>query len=219
MVFALDPLPQDALKARLYALEGQIEATEAVIDSRWQELKKIDKLISVLWQESQELNDDPSSKMKVEKLLDLEEKLSQLHSRRINTINLIEIGYEEREVLNTSIMEVKKSLSERETILDGKWIITLMPSEQRGELYLTQNGTIVGGEYKFVGGSSGNVQGVFVRGHLVLERIDSNYGRMGKFEAQLMKDQNSLKGTWYSYDIQSGEPLTGALVIERPPKD
>jgi len=112
-VFALDPLPQEALKARLYALEGQIEATEAVIDARWQELKKIDKLISVLWQESQDLNDDPSSKIKVDALLDLEEKLSQLHSRRIITIHLIETGYEEREALNNSIIEVKKSLSLR----------------------------------------------------------------------------------------------------------
>ncbi len=53
----------------------------------------------------------------------------------------------------------------------------------------------------------------------MLERIDAQYGRMGKFEAQLMKDQNSLKGSWYSYDLASGQPLVGALVMERPARE
>ncbi|MCX7830222.1 MAG: hypothetical protein N2445_04075 [Acidobacteria bacterium] len=216
---ALEPLTQEAARARLASLEGLLSANKAVIDARWQELKRLDRLISVLWQESSDLSEESSSDLKAEKVLDLEEKLSQLHSRRLSLLNQIHIAYEEQKAIKDQIDELKNAVSSKEQILDGKWMVVMMPSEQRGELYLAQNGTLVSGEYKFENGQNGNVQGVFVKGHLVLERIDSQYGRMGKFEAQLMKDQNSLKGTWYSYDIQSGEPLTGALVISRPPKE
>lgn len=216
---SMESLPQDALKERLNALEGQLLVIEKVVNARWRELKKIDKLIEGLWQEYLDLNDEPPSKMKCDKILDIEEKLSQLHQRRLRLIELINQSYEEIEALQDSIGEIKKSLSERESVLDGRWRITLMPQELKGELYLTQNGTIVEGEYKFEGGSSGNVQGIFIKGHLVLERIDADYGRIGKFEAQMMKDGNSLKGSWYSYDIQSGEPLTGALVMDRIKKE
>lgn len=216
---ALEPLTQEAARSKLAALEGLLSANKGVIESRWQELKRLDRLISVLWQESLELNEESSSDLKADKVLDIEEKLSQLHSRRLSLINQIRISYEEQKAIKEQIEDVRSLVSSKEQVLDGKWIILMMPSEQKGELYLTQNGTLVEGEYKFDNGQTGNVQGVFVKGHLVLERIDSQYGRMGKFEAQLMKDQNSLKGTWYSYDIQSGEPLTGALVISRPIKE
>lgn len=216
---AIEPITQEAARAKLASLEGLLAANKAVIESRWQELKRLDRLISVLWQECIDLDDENSSDIKAEKILDLEEKLSQLHSRRLSLINQIHISYEEQKAIKDQIDEVRNLVSLKEQILDGKWIILLMPSEQKGELYLTQNGTLVDGEYKLDNGQTGNVQGVFVKGHLVLERIDSQYGRMGKFEAQLMKDQVSLKGTWYSYDIQSGEPLTGSLVMSRPPKE
>lgn len=219
MAGAIEPLTQEAARARLASLEGLLAANKAVIEARWQELKRLDRLITVYWQENSDLNEENPSDTKAEKILDLEEKLSQLHSRRLSLINQIHIAYEEQKAIKEQIEEIKNIVSSKEQVLDGRWTILLMPSEQRGELVLTQNGTLVDGEYKFENGQTGNVQGVFVKGHLVLERIDSQYGRMGKFEAQLMKDQNSLKGTWYSYDIQSGEPLTGALVIEKQQKE
>lgn len=219
LVNAIEPLTQEAARAKIASLEGLLSANKAIIESRWQELKRLDRLITILWQECTDLNEENPSATKAEKVLDLEEKLSQLHSRRLSIINQIHISYEEQKAIKDQIAEVKNLVSLKEQVLDGKWTIMLMPSEQKGELFLTQNGTLVTGEYKFENGQNGNVQGVFVRGHLVLERIDSQYGRMGKFEAQLMKDQNSLKGSWYSYDIQSGEPLTGALVIEKQYKE
>jgi len=217
--FALEPLTQEAARSRLAALEGLLAAKSALTDSKWQELKKIDKSISARWQEAVDAEDDEASGAKAEKVLDMEERLSQLHARRLNLAQQINTAYEEEKALRDQISQLKEMLALKDQVLDGKWLITLMPAEQKGELYLTQNGTLIDGEYKLDGGQTGNVQGIFIKGHLVLERIDSQYGRMGKLEAQLMKDQNSLKGTWYAYDIASGQPLTGALVIERPPKE
>lgn len=212
---AAGPLTQEVARAKLASLEGLLSANKAVIGARWQELKRIDRLISVLWQESSDLNDEPPSPAKAQKVLDLEEKLSQLHSKRLSLLNQIHIAYEEQNAIKEQIDEIQRFSASKEQVLDGKWLVTLMPSEQKGEIFLTQNGTLVDGEYKFDNGQTGNVQGVFVKGHLVLERIDSQHGRMGKFEGQLMKDQRYIKGSWYSYDIQSGEPLTGALVMEK----
>mgnify|MGYP005860913755 CR=1 FL=1 len=216
---AAEPLTQEAARAKLASLEGLLSANKAVIEARWQELKRIDRLISILWQECSDLNEEPPSPAKAEKILDLEEKLSQLHTRRLFLINQIIVTYEEQKSIKELIDEIQRFSASKEQVLDGKWIVTLMPSEQKGELYLNQHGTLVDGEYKLDNGQTGNVQGVFVKGHVVLERIDSQYGRMGKFEGQLMKDQHYIKGTWYSYDIQSGEPLTGALVMERQVKE
>ncbi|HNQ79461.1 MAG TPA: hypothetical protein PK747_11305 [Acidobacteriota bacterium] len=216
---ALDPLPQEAARARLASLEGLLAANRSLVEARWQELKRIDKLILSLWSESSEFADDESSAYKSEKMLESEERLSQLHMRRLSILQQIHMSYEEEKAISEQITVLRESLANREQVLDGRWFVTLMPSEQKGEIILTQNGTIVEGEYRLDGGQSGNVQGTFVRGHLVLERIDAQYGRMGKFEAQLMKDQNSLKGSWYSYDLASGQPLVGALVMERPARE
>jgi hypothetical protein len=215
----LEPLPQEAAKARLASLEGLLAANKSLVDARWQELKRIDRQISILWAECAGFSDEESSSAKADKTLDSEERLSQLHTRRLGLIQQIHMSYEEERAIREQIGQLRDSLAGREQVLDGRWIMILMPSEQRGEVYLTQNGTIVEGEYKMDGGQNGNVQGTFIRGHLVLERIDSQYGRMGKFEAQLMKEQNSLKGSWYSYDLASGQPLVGALVLERPQKE
>ncbi len=216
---ALDPLPQEAARARLASLEGLLAANRSLVEARWQELKRIDKLILSLWSESSEFADDESSAYKSEKMLESEERLSQLHMRRLSILQQIHMSYEEEKAISEQITVLRESLANREQVLDGRWFVTLMPSEQKGEIILTQNGTIVEGEYRLDGGQSGNVQGTLVRGHLVLERIDAQYGRMGKFEAQLMKDQNSLKGSWYSYDLASGQPLVGALVMERPARE
>lgn len=216
---AVEPLPQEAAKARLASLEGLLAANKSMVEARWQELKRVDKQILALWNESSDVADDESSPAKSEKLLESEERLSQLHTRRLGLLQQIHMSYEEEKAISEQISQLRESLSNREQVLDGRWSITLMPSEQRGEVFLTQNGTIVEGEYKLDGGQSGNVQGTFIKGHLMLERIDSQYGRMGKFEAQLMKDQNSLKGSWYSYDLASGQPLIGALVMERPARE
>lgn len=218
-VLGVEPLPQEAAKARLAALEGLLAANKALVEARWQELKRIDRQISLYWTESLNASEDESSPAKADKMLDNEERLSQLHARRIDLLQQIHMSYEESKAIREQISMLRDSLSEKEQILDGRWLVTLMPSEQHGELFLTQNGTIIEGEYKFEGGQNGNVQGTFIRGHLVLERIDAEYGRMGKFEAQLMKDQNSLKGSWYSYDLASGQPLVGAMVLERPSKE
>lgn len=218
-VLALEPLPQEAAKARLAALEGLLAANKSLVEARWQELKRIDRQILALWGESAEFADDESSAAKSEKMLESEERLSQLHTRRLGLLQQIHMAYEEEKAIREQTVQLRDSLANREQVLDGRWLLTLMPSEQRGEVFLTQNGTIVEGEYKLEGGQNGNVQGTFIRGHLMLERIDSQYGRMGKFEAQMMKDQNSLKGSWYSYDLASGQPLVGAMVLERPAKD
>ena len=112
----------------------------------------------------------------------------------------------------------RRRFSEAADVITKNWTGRSWPCyHPLGDLFLDQKGTLVSGEYRFENGQNGNVQGTLVNGQLVLERIDAQYGRIGRLEAALSKDQNSLKGTWYSYEVSSGQPLMGAVAIDRVP--
>jgi len=127
-------------------------------------------------------------------------------------------AYNELAAAQEMLVDSKAQMKKRQQVLDGHWLLTMMPSGLRGDLYLDQVGTLVSGEYRLENGQTGNVQGTLVSGQLVLERIDAQYGRIGRFEAALSKDQNALRGTWYSYEVTSGKPLVGALAVDRAPE-
>jgi len=91
----------------------------------------------------------------------------------------------------------------------------MLPSGVTGEAFLNQEGTLVTGEYHLSNGQRGSLKGTFIKRILVLERIDSQYGKMGRFEGTLMKGDQSVHGSWYSYNFASGKPITGPFKLVR----
>jgi hypothetical protein len=138
-----------------------------------------------------------------------------VETQRYNLLQSLNELYSEVGLLESEIKKVREELQETQQVLDGHWSLTLMPSGAQGDIYLSQNGTLVTGDYRLDSGQTGSLQGTFVNGSVVLERIDARYGKMGRYEGALTKDRQSIKGTWYSYDFASGQPLTGAFSLER----
>jgi len=118
--------------------------------------------------------------------------------------------------------ELKRVKSDRESaqqVMDGRWTMTFMPAGTKGEYYLTQNGTILNGNYFLDNGQSGSLVGTFVNNAVFMERIDARYGKMGRIEGSLSKDRQTVKGTWFNYDPTTGQGITGAFTLEKVQED
>lgn len=204
----------EAQKARAAALEALVAAKQASLQAVWKELAVLESEASRLREVGGTSPSDQSA-VRVEELLARAEKRQALESRRVALLRQLKSGYVELEAAQSLLRESKGKLKEKHQILDGAWVITMMPTGLKGEILLEQTGTLVSGEYRYENGMTGNVQGTLISNQLVLERIDAQYGRIGRLEAQLAKDGTSLQGTWYSYELTSGKPLVGALTLER----
>jgi hypothetical protein len=99
--------------------------------------------------------------------------------------------------------------------LSAAWEITLMPSGQRGTLFLTQNGALVSGTYALDGGWSGSVRGTVVNRKVLLERIDAKVGRWGTFEGYLSADGRTIRGTWSRMELAGMEGAEGQWIATR----
>lgn len=99
--------------------------------------------------------------------------------------------------------------------LSAAWEITLMPSGQRGTLFLTQNGALVSGTYALDGGWSGSVRGTVVNRKVLLERIDAKVGRWGTLEGYLSADGRNIRGTWSRMELAGMEGAEGQWIATR----
>jgi len=203
-------------RARAAALETLIAAKQASIQAAWKDLAAADAQLALLRPEPTPAGDNRDADT-VSDLLVSAEKRQILEERRLRLLRDLGAAYSELGAAQGLLSESKAKMRRSQQVLDGHWVLTQMPSGLHGDLYLDQTGTLLSGEYRLENGQTGNVQGTFVNGQLILERIDSQYGRIGRYEAVLSKDQNALRGTWYSYEVSSGQPLVGALAADRAP--
>ncbi|MCI4398895.1 MAG: hypothetical protein JHC34_08655 [Acidobacteria bacterium] len=211
---ALEPGSVESQRMRAMALDAIVQAKQASIQASWKEIASLEAQIAQL--PSADSSDGDAHNMdKARELLQAAEKRRVLEERRLELLREITSGYAELQSARQMLSEVRSQLRQNQQVLDGHWAVTIMPSGVRGDFYLSQNGTLVSGEYRLENGQTGNLQGTLIAGHLLLDRTDSSLGKIGRYEAQVMKDQNSLRGTWYSYDVMSGQPLTGAFAMDR----
>lgn len=209
----------DSQRSKIASMEAQIAAKRAVIRQSWREVARLDHLISQAVPPVSDSpappDDSPAGQERAEALLDQSFQRESLESQRRQTLQGILAAYREAGYLEEEIRAARTQLG-RKPLLEGDWVMTLLPNGARGLVSITQNGTLIEGVYAMESGLSGNLQGTYINGQVTLERIDSRYGKMGRLEGQVMKDGAHVQGSWYSYDLQSGNPLTGAFTLERP---
>ncbi len=146
-------------------------------------------------------------------------RLQNLLAQRVLLLQSMQEAATEIATLQAELDKVKSSLERTRQVMEGHWSITYMPSGTRGDFYISQNGTILTGDYRLENGQSGSLQGLFVKDQIALERIDATFGKMGRLEGVVSKDRLTVKGTWYSYDLSSGQPVTGPFTLDKVEED
>jgi len=96
-----------------------------------------------------------------------------------------------------------------ENVLSGVWNVAIAPADVRGTFELRQDGTVVSGTYRLDDGSRGSLRGTFIDGRLLLERVDSNAGFNGVFEAYVATGAGRLAGFWQPTELAAGGPGGG----------
>lgn len=210
-------LGRETARMRLVSLETTLAAKRSLLRDKWAALAQIDSQIADLSasEAAGAAEGDSRTPEKVRDLLQAAQKRQFLEGERIQLLLGMQDLFQEVKALQEEVQKARSELQETSQVLEGRWTVTLMPAGTRGEVYLSQNGTLLTGDYRLENGQSGSLQGTFVNNVLVLERIDSRYGKMGRFEGTLAANKLSVRGAWYSYDIMSGQPLSGAFVLER----
>ena len=208
---------RETARMRLVSLETVLSAKRSLLREKWATLAQLDGQITDLSasESAGGAEADQRTADRVRDLLQAAQRRQVLEAERLQLLQGMQDLFQEVKALQEEIQKARSELQETSQILEGKWAVTLMPAGTRGDVYLSQNGTLVTGDYKLENGQSGSLQGTFINNTLVMERIDSRYGKMGRFEGTLAANKLSLRGAWYSYDIMSGQPLSGAFVLER----
>ena len=208
---------RETARMRLVSLETVLSAKRSLLREKWATLAQLDGQITDLSasEAAGGAEEDQRTADRVRDLLQAAQRRQVLEAERLQLLQGMQDLFQEVKAIQEEIQKARSELQETSQILEGKWAITLMPAGTRGDVYLSQNGTLVTGDYKLENGQSGSLQGTFINNTLVMERIDSRYGKMGRFEGTLAANKLSLRGAWYSYDIMSGQPLSGAFVLER----
>ncbi len=211
---------RDYQRIRLVSLETLLATKQDALKDKWEKLARLDARIK----DSISADDDvigesvtrtPDQARELLANADVRKEMEEERARLVRSINDL---YAEAKALKDEVSKVRAAMQETQQVLDGHWSITLMPAGTKGDVYLSQNGTLVTGDYKLANGQAGSLQGTFVNNVLVIERIDQRYGKMGRFEGSLSKGGQSIKGSWYSYDFASGQPLTGPFSLDRAPE-
>lgn len=203
---------------RLVSLQTLLSTKQVLVVKKWKEFDLVNKKIDDLLASDVEiLSQGPEKKTADEARLlsaNADTRVELGRKRKELLAGLVDL-YHEIDSIQGEIERLRDAMSSNQQLLNGKWILTILPSGDSGEVFLNQEGTLVTGEYHLSNGQSGSLQGTFIKRILVLERIDSQYGKMGRFEGTLMKGDGSVKGTWYSYNFASGKPITGPFKLVR----
>jgi hypothetical protein len=208
---------RDIQKMRLAALEAMQTSQQALITAKWRNLAQLDAQIKDLASSDEQAASETDVKNadRVEALLRNAIRRQTLEAERLDLLRSLRDGYVELTVLQGEIQKLRTDLREARQVLDGHWTLVLMPADTRGDVYLSQNGTLLTGDYTLDNGQAGSLQGTFINNQLFLERIDAKFGKMGRLDGTLSSDQKSVRGSWFSYEIGSGQPITGAFSLER----
>ncbi len=211
---------RDYQRIRLVSLETLLSTKQAVLKDKWADLARLDSRIKDSISADEDVIGDSATRTQdqARELLANADVRKEMEDERARLVKSINDLYAEEKALKSELSKVRAEMQETQQVLDGHWSITLMPAGTKGDVYLSQNGTLVTGDYRLDNGQTGSLQGTFVNNVLVIERIDQRYGKMGRFEGSLTKGGQSVKGSWYSYDFASGQPLTGPFSLDRTPE-
>jgi len=205
------------MRIRLVALETLLAAKKSLIQTKWTALAQLDSQTrSAVSQDEAITGDtDQRSAERVKDFLKGAYRRQNLESERYQLLKSLQDLYQEADAIQSEIQKMRSDLQGAQQAIEGHWVLTLMPAGSKGDVYLTQNGTLVTGDYAMENSQTGSLQGTFVNNVLVLEKIDTKFGKNGRLEGGLSKDRQSVRGSWFSYEFASGLPLTGAFSLDR----
>ena len=208
---------REAMRIRLVALETLLAAKKSLIQAKWTALAQLDAQSRAAVTQDEAVTGDPDQRNseRVKDFLKGATRRQGLEAERLQLLKTLQDLYMEADSIQGEIQKVRSDLQGAQQVIEGHWVLTLMPAGMKGDIYLTQNGTLVTGDYNMENGQTGSLQGTFVNNVLVIEKIDTKYGKNGRLEGGLSKDRQSVKGSWFSYDFSSGQPLTGAFSLDR----
>ncbi len=214
--------PASVSRLQIANLEAQVATKEKLVEQSWAELRRlngvlIEKGLAVL-EVPQAIPEELAAMEKVDSLMGQSFELETLGRQRMEVLRNLRSLYTEIRFLRREARRYREEWRESSQ-LEGWWTLILMPEDLRGEVYFIQDGTTITGEYSLVSGLKGNFQGSLINGQLLVERIDSLYGKMGRLEGELNSSGRRIQGTWYSYDVMSGKPLVGPFVMVREVED
>lgn len=211
----------EANRVRQTTLDTLLTARRAVLKSKGNALAQLDSQVrEAMAAATQALADsDSATTDRVGEMLRRTVRLQNLLAQRVQILQSMQEAADDIASLQAELDRVRTSLEKNRQVMEGHWVVTLMPAGTRGDFYLSQNGTILTGDYRLENGQSGSLQGLFVKDQIVLERIDATYGKMGRLEGAVSKDRLTVKGTWYSYDLSSGQPVTGPFTLDKVQED
>lgn len=211
----------EANRIRQTALETILSARRAIFKTRVSYLGQVDGQIRELMASDSSAGGDSEAPdpARLQDMIRRGVRLQYLESERVRTLQSMQELTTELAALQAELDRVRSSLDKSRQIMEGHWVVTIMPMGTRGDIFVSQNGTILTGDYTLDNSQHGSLQGLFVKDQVVLERIDATYGKMGRFEGTVSKDRMSVKGTWYSYDLASGQPVTGAFTMDKVQED
>jgi hypothetical protein len=211
----------ESSRVRQMTLDTLITTKRALLKSKWLYLGQVEAQIRDL--SPADPNGPPDGDVPgPERLAEMVRKvtrLEMLEAERLRTLQAMQEINAEVLSLQAELDRVKSDRDRAQQVMEGRWVLNIMPMGTRGEVYLTQNGTLLIGEYHLENEQSGSLQGIFVNNQMVLERIDAKFGKMGRFEGPLGRDRQSVRGTWYSYDLSSGQPATGPFTLDKVQED
>lgn len=211
----------EASRVRQMTLDALISTKRALLKTKWLYLGQVEGQLREL--SAPDPNGPPDGDLPgVERLGEMVKHAARtefLEAERMRTLQSMQEIASELVSLQAEMDKVKTDRDRAKQIMEGHWVLTIMPMGTRGDVYLTQNGTILTGDYHLENEQMGSLQGLFVNSQMFLERIDARYGKMGRFEGPLGKDRQSVKGTWYSYDLSSGQQVTGPFTLDKVQED
>ncbi len=204
-----------ARKIRLVSLQTLLSSKQALAHIKWRALKETDSVLqdvmaaddALLSQNRRWTANDTRALLK-----DAQQR-AELSAKRQRILSELNDLYAESDALRNEIKKLRSEMRLNRQVMEGHWTLTLMPGDTTGDVYFTQNGTLVQGDYHLTNGQAGSFRGTLINRILVVERIDQRYGKMGRLQGTVSKGDREVHGSWYSYNLGSGKAITGPFSL------
>jgi hypothetical protein len=220
--------PEQALLA-IFALETQIQTENTLVDRVEDQYKanleertryrtRLERLAADLdtaWAAPEEATDAEALARADDELERLEKAMVLAWDEGRRLRREILTGRARLAILRGRLAELSATLPATAESLTGYWDVRLLSGGERGVFFLVQSGAVLSGEYGLEGGYKGSLQGTYVDGQVMLQRIDTRLGRIMDLDGTVAADGKSIRGTWRRHDLSSGRPATGAWSATR----
>jgi hypothetical protein len=220
--------PEQALLA-IFALETQIQTENTLVDRVMEQYRanleertryrtRLERLAADLdtaWAAPEEGTDTEGLARADDELERLEKAMVLAWDEGRRLRREILTGRARLAILRGRLEELTAALPATAESLTGYWDVRLLSGGERGLFFLVQSGAVLSGEYGLEGGYKGSLQGTFVDGQVMLQRIDTRLGRIMDLDGTVAADGKSIRGTWRRHDLSSGRPATGAWSATR----